>query len=373
MNDEYPNRDEPEPSKHSEQNRRSEPSAHSESEREARPEQKAGSGQKEGKYVFLEPADEKELRRVVLARGGYESVSHLLRDFLSRSLLPRISEGNYFPGRLLAETAGRRSARGHSRTRTQLRLEDWDPVAVAVCTLRRDLRRLEEQRVWKGGAGAFPFYRCGLAEVVRAAAREIGTWSRGGPPELFSQEEAAQWSGPGGEVGTEPGGEPRKPDVDVGSASSGDSSRGATYQKFAKLPGRDRGGKQVAYFITDEAGARLEDKGARLNQTKSALARRGTRLLVSWVEEEPAEAYQYISRESDLYEGRRDGSSSELQVYIAVNTKRRVEQAKARLGRMPGYGAAADEKSILQAAARLALELRDEKMRPPLPGAPTGR
>ena len=52
---------------------------------------------------------------------------------------------------------------------------------------------------------------------------------------------------------------------------------------------------------------------------------------------------------------------------MAGETKRRVEQAKARLKRKPGYGAVADQKGILQAAARLALETEDEKMRPPLP------
>ncbi len=65
---------------------------------------------KEGRPIYLRPADEKELGRVVAARGGYKSVPHLLREYLSRSLIPRIREGRCFPGRLLAETTGRASS-----------------------------------------------------------------------------------------------------------------------------------------------------------------------------------------------------------------------------------------------------------------------
>jgi len=60
-------------------------------------------------------------------------------------------------------------------------------------------------------------------------------------------------------------------------------------------------------------------------------------------------------------------------VYVSAETKRRVEEAKARLKRKPGCGAEADQTGILQAAARLALEAEDQKMRPPLPGATGAR
>jgi hypothetical protein len=328
------------------------------------------AGRKEGRAIFLKPADAKELKRVVSARGDYKSVPHLLRDYLDRSLLPRIREGRCFPGRLLAETAGRSPAGDQSRRKVQLGLKSWNPVAAAACKLRRDLRRLEEGRAWKGGVGALPFCRCGTAEVVRAAAREIGTWSRGGPSELFSREEASGWLGPSPVPGEDLG---EELDEKVGGMNSEASSQGKTYQVLAKLPDRERGGKPVQFFITDKAKGRLKRKGNRLNQDGSHLARRGTRLLVGWTEEAPAEAYQYISEESSLYREPREGSISGFQVYVAEETKRRVERAKARLKRKPGYGAQADEKGILQAAARLVIESDDEKMRPPLPGAGADR
>ncbi len=387
-------------------------------------EQAAGddlSGRKEVRPIHLCPEDAAELERVVSARGGYKNVLHLLRDFLFRSLLPRIEEGRYFPGRLLTETAGRRSAEerpagGSSRSQVQIGLESWAPVAAAASKVRRDLRRLEERRAWEGGAGPLPFYRVGMAEVVRAAAREIGTWSRGGPPELLSQEEAASWLGPGlsptGNSSTEssstrssstgnPGDDeglgeksssekpnsqkpksekPKRPSEasgeraqSRGAQSRGARSREATYQVLAKLPGRDRGGKPVQFYVTEEAKTRLKAKGARLHQTASDLLRRGTRLLVGWAERGPAEAYRHISEESELYQGPREGSGSGFQVYVSAETKRRVEEAKARLKRKPGYGAEADQTGILQAAARLALEAEDQKMRPPLPGATGAR
>ena len=377
-------------------------------------EQAAGddlSGRKEVRPIHLRPEDAAELERVVSARGGYKSVPHLLRDFLFRSLLFRIEEGRYFPGRLLTETAGRRSAEGrpaggNSRSQIQIGLESWAPVAAAACKVRWDLRRLEERRAWEGGAGPLPFYRVGMAEVVRAAAREIGTWSRGGPPELLSQEEAASWLGPGLSLTGSPGDDeglskrsssekssseksssqkpksekPKGPSETSGeraqsrgAQSRGARSREATYQVLAKLPGRDRGGKPVLFCVTEEAKTRLKAKGARLHQTASDLLRRGTRLLVGWAERAPAEAYRHISEESGLYQGPREGSGSGFQVYVSAETKRRVEEAKARLKRKPGYGAEADQTGILQAAARLALEAEDQKMRPPLPGATGAR
>ncbi len=333
---------------------------------------------KEGRPIYLRPADEKELGRVVAARGGYKSVPHLLREYLSRSLIPRIREGRCFPGRLLAETTGRASsgasgksptggkspagdsAGNQSRTKLQLGMESWAPVEAAARALTRALRRLEERRARDGGAGALPFCRCGEAEVVRAAAREIATWSRGGPPELFSQQNASEWLGPRLENpnGEDPNGE---------TPSQREPGREPPHQVLLILPGRERGGKPVQYYITEEAKKRLKSKGAQLGQTGSDLARRATRMLIRRVEEAPAEALRHITEDSSLYREPREGEASGFQVYLAVKTKRRAERAVARLRRGPG--GRPDQKSFLQAAARLAIEAPDEEMRPPLPGA----
>lgn len=252
-------------------NGETEPGHREESPREGSP----GKGSpKEGRPIYLRPADEKELGRVVAARGGYKSVPHLLREYLSRSLIPRIREGRCFPGRLLAETTGRASsgasgksptggkspagdsakgqADSQARTKIQLGLESWEPVEAAAKALTGALRRLEERRAREGGAGALPFCRCGEAEVVRAAAREIATWSRGGPPELFSQESACRWLGPSREDSAREG------------ASRRETSREPPHQVLPILPGRERGGKPVQYYITEEAKKRLKSKGAQL-------------------------------------------------------------------------------------------------------------
>ncbi len=342
-------------------------------EEEPVPDEKFGA--KEGRLIYLRPADEKELGRVVAARGGYKSVPHLLREYLSRSLIPRIREGRCFPGRLLAETTGRASsgasgksptggkspagdsAGNQSRTKLQLGLESWAPVEAAARALTGPLRRLEERRAREGGAGALPFCRCGEAEVVRAAAREIATWSRGGPPELFSQESACRWLGPSREDSAKEGASRREP------------GREPPHQVLPILPGRERGGKPVQYYITESAKKRLKSKGAQLGQTGSDLARRATRMLIRRVEEAPAEALRHITEDSSLYREPREGETSGFQVYLAVKTKRRVERAVARLNQRPGRGDRLGQLDVLQAAARLAIETPDEEMRPPLPGA----
>ncbi|MCS3827632.1 hypothetical protein GGP85_003102 [Salinibacter ruber] len=359
-----------------------EPGHREESPREGSP----GKGSpKEVRPIYLRPADEKELGRVVAARGGYKSVPHLLREYLSRSLIPRIREGRCFPGRLLAETTGRASsgssgtsgasgksptggkspagdsakgqADSQARTKIQLGLESWEPVEAAARALTGALRRLEERRAREGGAGALPFCRCGEAEVVRAAAREIATWSRGGPPELFSQESACRWLGPSREDSAREGASRREP------------GREPPHQVLPILPGRERGGKPVQYYITEEAKKRLKSKGAQLGQTGSDLARRATRMLIRRVEEAPAEALRHITEDSSLYREPREGETSGFQVYLAVKTKRRAERAVARLNQRPGRGDRLGQLDVLQAAARLAIEAPDEKMRPPLPGA----
>ncbi len=376
-----------------------EPGHREESPREGSP----GKGSpKEVRPIYLRPADEKELGRVVAARGGYKSVPHLLREYLSRSLIPRIREGRCFPGRLLAETTGRASsgasgkspaggsakgqAGSRARTKIQLGLESWAPVEAAARALTGALRRLEERRARDGGAGALPFCRCGEAEVVRAAAREIATWSRGGPPELFSRESAYQWLGP---RLVEPSREDPNKGKDPGKegASRGEPGREPPHQVLPILPGRERGGKQVHYFITGEARESLKSKGAQLGQTGSDLARRATRMLIRRVEEAPAEALEYITEESGLYREPRGEGAKSFQVYLAPETKRRLEQAVARLNqrlgrsdRLGGNGRLGRDSrlgrdgrlgqlAVLQAAARLALEAPDEEMRPPLPGA----
>jgi hypothetical protein len=90
-------------------------------------------------------------------------------------------------------------------------------------------------------------------------------------------------------------------------------------------------------------------------------------MLIRRVEEAPAEALRHITEESRLYREPREGETSGFQVYLSVKTKRRAERAVARLRREPG--GRPDQKSFLQAAARLAIEASDEEMRPPLPGA----
>ncbi|WP_251963937.1 hypothetical protein [Salinibacter ruber] len=372
---------------------------------EKKPVPEKGAGRKEGRPIYLRPADEKELGRVVAARGGYKSVPHLLREYLSRSLIPRIREGRCFPGRLLAETTGRASsgasgkrpagdsakgqAGSRARTMIQLGLESWAPVEAAARALTGALRRLEERRAWEGGAGALPFCRCGEAEVVRAAAREIATWSRGGPPELFSQESASDWLGPGqktperetSERGTSRRKTSKRKTSEGEPSGQESSSREPTYQVLPILPGRERGGKPVQYYITESARKRLKSKGARLGQTGSDLARRATRMLIRRVEEAPVEALRHITEESSLYQEPQEEGAQSFQVYLAPKTKRRLEQAVARLnqrlggsdrlggnGRL-GRGGRLGQLAVLQAAARLALEAPDEEMRPPLPGA----
>ncbi|WP_263788842.1 hypothetical protein [Salinibacter grassmerensis] len=348
------------------------PEGEEETGREGTSGQEGTSGRKEGKSIHLRPADAKELRRVVSARGGFKSVPHLLREHLRRSLLPRIEEGRCFPGRLLAETAGKASpSSGQARTGIQPGLESWEPVEAAARTLTRALRRLEEERARSGGAGALPFCRCGRAEVVRAAAQEIATVGRGGPPELFSQEEACRWLGPGRETprqeasGQEPSGQETPGKENPNRETSG---REVPYQVLPILPGRERGGKGVHFYITESAKERLKSKGARLGQTGSDLARRATRMLTRWMEKAPAEALRYIREESDFYRKPRETDGSSFQAYVAPETKRRVEEATSHPGRGPGPGERPNQQAFLQAAARLAIEAPDEDMLPPLPG-----
>ncbi len=260
-------------------------------------------------------------------------------------------------GKSPAGDSAKGQAESQARTKIQLGLESWEPVEAAARALTGALRRLEERRAREGGAGALPFCRCGEAEVVRAAAREIATWSRGGPPELFSQESACRWLGPSREDSAKEGASRREP------------GREPPHQVLPILPGRERGGKPVQYYITEEAKKRLKSKGAQLGQTGSDLARRATRMLIRRVEEAPAEALRHITEDSRLYREPREGKTSGFQVYLAVKTKRRVERAVARLNQRPGRGDRLGQLDVLQAAARLAIEAPDEKMRPPLPRA----
>ncbi|WP_251980503.1 hypothetical protein [Salinibacter ruber] len=133
------------------------------------------------------------------------------------------------------------------------------------------------------------------------------------------------------------------------------------------LPGQEGSGKPVQCYITESAKKRLKNKGARLGQTGSDLARRATRMLTRRVEETPAEAPRHIAEESGLYRELRQGDAQSFQVYLPVKTKRRAERAVVRLRRGPG--GRPDQKSLLQAAARVVIETPDEKMRPPLPRA----
>lgn len=334
--------------------------------------------------AYVDPQDKRELQKVLATYRSYKSLPHLLWSYLARSLIPRIHKGKCFPRRLLTEVAGRKTT-SEGREKIQLGRADWEQVEEAASALAGHVRRLEERVAWSGSLRSFPFCCCGPELIVRAGAREIAVWSRGGLSELFSQERPSGWPGPGeGESGGDPGktggsgptgGAARGPGRADGDDDQPTGRKAGKYQVMKKLPGRDRGGKAVQFAITEDAKKRLKRKAGRLSQDGSDLLRRGTLQIIEWVGQAPKEAFRYIREESDLYQRCREGEGYGFQVYVAAGTKRRIEKALGRLEEGPAKSAdrGVAQREILQAAARLAIESPDEDMLPPLPGAGNDR
>jgi hypothetical protein len=329
-------------------------------------------GNEASRTAYIHPEDKEELLRVLATFDSYKSLPHLLWSYLNRSLIPRVNKGKCFSGRLLAAVAGRKTKAG-GREKVQLSRADWDRIDKAAATLSRQVRHLEEKVAWSGSLhNYFPFRCCGPELIVRAGAREIAAWSRGGPSELFSRAGVPEWQRPEGSRRPQEKGAGDDAD-EFGRGRGPGKDRlelGPPYQVMRKLPGRDRGGKAVQFAISKDAKRQLKRKASRLSQDGTDLLRRGTLQMIEWVKEAPREALRYIREESDLYQLSREGEEYGFQVYVAVSTKRRLEQAGDRLERSLGRDAdrGITQREILQAAARLALESPDEDMLPPLPG-----
>ncbi|MCS4149288.1 hypothetical protein GGQ07_003079 [Salinibacter ruber] len=348
----------------------------------------SGQGPKEVRVAYFRSQDKKELRRVLKSRDEYKSPSRLLWDHLDRSLLPRIRRGEYRPRKLAAAVA-RWEAGLSSREHAQLALPDWTAVEEAARVANRDLRRLDETLAWYGSTRGVPFCLLGATAVVRAAAREIATSTRGGPPALFSrqgssEEAASGWKSsdrdPFGRDASEQDDsqednsredDSNKDDPgDIGGAPPKDD--GPSYQALAKLPGRERAGKPVMLPITAEAKDRLIEKARGRAWDGSDLARGALRKLLSWIQKAPGEASEYVRAGSPLYQPCREGSYSGYQLYIEPETKRELEQTRAFLEKYlrnqagGGFDRRLNQREILQAAARLAIETSGP--RPPLPG-----
>ena len=358
----------------------------------------SGQGPKEVRVAYFRSQDKKELRRVLKSRDEYKSPSRLLWDHLDRSLLPRIRRGEYRPRKLAAAVA-RWEAGSSAREHAQLALPDWTAVEEAARVANRDLRRLDETLAWHGSTRGVPFCLLEATAIVRAAAREVATSTRGGPPALFSRQGSSEEVASGWKSSN------RNPfgwDTSSWDASSRDASEqddsqkdnsreddsnkddpgdmggappeddGPSYQVLAKLPGRERAGKPVMLPITVEAKDRLIEKARGRAWDGSDLARGALRKLLSWIQEAPGEASEYVRAGSPLYQPCREGSYSGYQLYIEPETKRELEQTRAFLEKYlrnqvgGGFDRRLNQREILQAAARLAIETSGP--RPPLPG-----
>ncbi|MCS3612532.1 hypothetical protein [Salinibacter ruber] len=358
----------------------------------------SGQGPKEVRVAYFRSQDKKELRRVLKSRDEYKSPSRLLWDHLDRSLLPRIRRGEYRPRKLAAAVA-RWEAGSSAREHAQLALPDWTAVEEAARVANRDLRRLDETLAWHGSTRGVPFCLLEATAIVRAAAREVATSTRGGPLALFSGQGSSKKTASGWKSSN------RNPfgwDTSSWDASSRDASEqddsqkdnsreddsnkddpgdmggappeddGPSYQVLAKLPGRERAGKPVMLPITVEAKDRLIEKARGRAWDGSDLARGALRKLLSWIQEAPGEASEYVRAGSPLYQPCREGSYSGYQLYIEPETKRELEQTRAFLEKYlrsqagGGFDRRLNQREILQAAARLAIETSGP--RPPLPG-----
>lgn len=338
----------------------------------------SGQGPKEVRVVHFRSQDKKELQRVLKSRDEYKSPSRLLWDHLDRSLLPRIRRGEYRPRRLAAAVA-RREAGSSPREHAQVGLPDWTAVEKAARVANRDLRRFGEALAWHGSVRGVPFCLLGATAIVRAAAREIAASTRGGPPALFSrqgslEEAASGWKSSGRDASGRNASERDSSQEDNSGAESGAPPKddGPSYQALAKLPGRERPGKPVMLPITAEAKDRLIEKARGRAWDGSDLARGALRKLLSWIQEAPGEASEYVRAGSPLYQACREGSYSGYQLYIEPETKRELEQTRAFLEKYlreqtgEGFDRRLNQREILQAAARLAIETSGP--RPPLPG-----
>lgn len=353
----------------------------------------SGQGPKEVRVAYFRSQDKKELRRVLKSRDEYKSLSRLLWDHLDRSLLPRIQRGEYRPRKLAAAVA-RWEAGLSAREHAQLALPDWTAVEEAARVANRDLRCLDEALAWYGRTRGVPFCLLETTAIVRAAAREIATSTRGGPPALFSgqgssKETASGWKSSdrdpfGRDASSRDASEQddsqednsREDDSnkdgpgDIGGAPPEDD--GPSYQALAKLPGRERAGKPVMLPITAEAKDRLIEKARGRAWDGSDLARGALQKLLSWIQEAPDKASEYVRAGSPLYQPCREGSYSGYQLYIEPETKRELEQTRAFLEKYlrsqagRGFDRRLNQREILQAAARLAIETSGP--RPPLPG-----
>lgn len=152
------------------------------------------------------------------------------------------------------------------------------------------------------------------------------------------------------------------------SISPGPRDGKPAYQLFEKRPGADRGGVQASMAITRSAKKRLAEKAAEMSQEAADLARRATREMIRWIETDPERAFKRIQEESDLYQPPRQGGYQyTYQLYMRIQTKRLLGQARALLARGPGrdLDRAVTEREILQAAARRAIEVIDTEVPPP--------
>ena len=358
------------------------------------------SGQREQRTVHLRPGDKQEVRRVLRTRTCYKSLSRVLQDQLLRSLLPRIEAGLLSPRRLALEVSGRK-AEPPPREPVQVSLRNWASLENAARAANRGIRCLERKVAWRGSLQPFPFCRLGPAMIVRAAAREIAVATRGGDSRFFSREwtwgegtlrgEGAPKSEgtpndngdpksgpPGGKElsgsalgGGELGGDSPSDDSPNGDSQNGGGSNdnSSTYQVLKKLPDRDRGGKPVRMVVSRDAVRKLTQSAEGWPWEGSDLARRAIQVLLRWVEEDPTKAFSFIREESGLYQPRGEGGYGGYQVYIEPWKKRRLKQARETLQEGPGakLGRRITQREILQAAARLAIEL-EEVAYPPPPG-----
>ncbi|MCS4193531.1 hypothetical protein GGP50_001752 [Salinibacter ruber] len=203
---------------------------------------------KESISLFVPLGDREALLRRARESRDYSKPTVFLHDHLHLSLIERIREGTYFPRRLLiaarkptslvpagpvlgesvppgggrkesrksnelpgpeaaeeAETAegsktteeatgipapippGTLSGRSERTVSLQLTLRGCPRVQGAAEVVNADLGRLEAQVATAGSLFRWPFGRCDLKVLVRAALREIAATVREGEPRLFSR------------------------------------------------------------------------------------------------------------------------------------------------------------------------------------------
>lgn len=136
-----------------------------------------------------------------------------------------------------------------------------------------------------------------------------------------------------------------------------DPLKGNDRSHFSKPSDAKRSGRPVRMAITREASTRLKEKGATLGIRATHLARRGIRKMLDWIEKEPSTAWRYIQEDSDLYQNSDEKYPYHFQLYVSLETKRRLKAAKTNLNSGPAEdGPRATQKGILRAAGRWAIE-----------------